>query len=245
MSVHQKKKRIGTDKNIKIYKSATKVSIMDVNSALDYHKEKNNEVSYRGNIVFVINEYGKSKNQLQAFLPKATAKMIFHTIQTGMFMGMFPNGYKKYGGSPKTKRARVLTVQFDPQRNRYMFQIEEGQGQTIKNGAMKMVKRDKSVQTYVSLEDTLEMAIEVTDFIRHEELISLINNEPLYSYSTYQNQGNNNQFNNQQNQQFTQINQQNQQITQNNQYDNNQQFNANHNHNFYNNQQNFGNVNYI
>ena len=227
MSVHQKKKRVGTDKNIKIYKSATKVSIMDVNSALDYHKEKNNEVSYRGNIVFVINEYGKSKNQLQAFLPKATAKMIFHTIQTGMFMGMFPNGYKKYGGSPKTKRARVLTVQFDPQRNRYMFQIEEGQGQTIKNGAMKMVKRDKSVQTYVSLEDTLEMAIEVSDFIRHEELISLINNEPLYSYNTYQEKKN--QFNNQPY----------------NQFNNNQQNQFNQPNQFNHNQQNFGHVNYV
>src|SRR5699024_8135631 len=235
MSVHQKKKRVGTAKNIKIYKSATKVSIMDVNSALDYHKEKNNEVSYRGNIVFVINEYGKSKNQLQAFLPKATAKMIFHTIQTGMFMGMFPNGYKKYGGSPKTKRARASTVQFDPQRTRYMFQIEEGQGQTIKNSELKMVKRDKSVQTYVSLEDTLEMAIEVSDFIRHEELISLINNEPLYSYDTYQEKKN--QFNNQPYNQNNQFN--NQPYNQNNQFNNNQQNQFNHN------QQNFGHVNYV
>lgn len=192
--------KVGTDKNIKIYKSATQVSIMDINSALDYHRQKGSEMTYRGNIIFVINEYGGSKLQLQAFLPKATAKMIFNTIQTGMFMNMYPNGYKKYGGSPKTKRARVLTILFEPQRQRYMFQIEEGDGQLIKNGAMKMIKRDKSVQTYVSLEDTLEMAIEVVDFIRHEELISLMNNEPLYSYNTYQ--GNNSQQNNQVNNSF-------------------------------------------
>lgn len=56
----------------------------------------------------------------------------------------------------------------------------------MENGAIRMTKRDKSVQTYVSLENTLEMSIEVIDFIRHEELISLMNNNPLYSYSTYQ-----------------------------------------------------------
>lgn len=38
-----------------------------------------------------------------------------------------------------------------------MFQIREGMGEVIKNGAMKMTKLDKSVQTYVSLEDTLEL----------------------------------------------------------------------------------------
>jgi|SRR5690625_5110412 len=177
---------VGTDKKVKIFKTATHVSIMDINSALYYHQEKNNEMTYKGNIVFVINEYGKSRDQLQAFLPKSTTKMMFDLIKKGMFMNLFPNGYKKYGGSPKTKRARVLTIQFDPQRSRYMFQIEEGQGQIIKNGAMKMTKRDKSVQTYVSLENTLEMAIEVIDFIRHEELISLMNNNPLYSYNIYQ-----------------------------------------------------------
>lgn len=176
---------VGTDKKVKIFKIATHVSIMDINSALYYHQEKNNEMTYKGNIVFVINEYGKSRDQLQAFLPKSTTKMVFDLIKTGMFMNLFPNGYRKYGGSSKTKRARVLTIQFDPQRSRYMFQIEEGQGQIMKNGAIRMTKRDKSVQTYVSLENTLEMAIEVIDFIRHEELISLMNNNPLYSYSTY------------------------------------------------------------
>src|SRR5699024_8023271 len=159
----------------KIYKSATQVSIMDVNSALKYHKTKDNEVSYRGNIIFVINEYGRSGFQLQAFLPKATAKMIFNTIINGSFINMFPNGYKKYEGSPKTKRARVLTIQFDPNRSRFIFQIEEGQGQVINNGAMKMTNREKSVQTYVNVEDTLEMAHEIVDFIKHEELISLMN----------------------------------------------------------------------
>lgn len=103
-----------TDKKVKIFKTATHVSIMDINSALYYHQEKNNEMTYKGNVVFVINEYGKSRDQLQAFLPKSTTKMVFDLIKTGMFINLFPNGYRKYGGSLKTKRARVLAIQFDP-----------------------------------------------------------------------------------------------------------------------------------
>lgn len=175
----------GTDKNIKIFKSATHVSILDVQSALVYHQAKGNDVIYKGNIIFVINEYGKSKIQLQAFLPKFSAKMVTHLIQNHMFHSVFPQGYKKYGGSPKTKRARVLTIVFESDKARYKFQIEEGEGQVIKNGAMKMIKRDKTVQTYVSLQDTLELSHEVLDFIRHEELISLMNDKPLFSYSTF------------------------------------------------------------
>lgn len=178
--------KYGTTKNIKIFKSATHMSILDVTSALDYHQTKDSDVLYKGNIVFIINEYGKSKVQLQAFLPKSTAKMVTHLIQNHMFHNVFPQGYKKYGGSPSTNRARVLTIEFEADKQRYKFQIEEGQGQRIKNGAMKMVKREKTVQTYVSLPDALELSHEVLDFIKHQELIGMLNDKPLFSYSTYQ-----------------------------------------------------------
>jgi len=225
MTLNQQK--VGTDKRIKIYKSATKVSIMDINSALDYHREKDNEMIYRGNITFVINEYGKSKLQLQAFLPKATAKMVFTTIQNGTFMNIFPDGFRQYGGSIASKRARVLTIRFDPNNMRYMFQIEEGEGQPMRNGAIKMKNREKSVQTYVQLDMVLEMACEVIDFIRHSELISLMNDKPLYTYSTYE--GNNrqgqNQYQNNQNNQYNQQQGGNNNPPQNNNFGGNQNFN--------------------
>src|SRR5690625_7965187 len=63
-----------------------------------------------------------------------------------------------------------------------------------------MTKREKSVRTYLALEDALIMATEVLDFIRHQEMISLMkNDQPLYSYSYFQtNRQSNNQFNQQQ-----------------------------------------------
>ena len=169
-------------KKIQIFKSATNVSILDIQSALHYHKRKNNNMIYKGNIIFIINEYGKSEIQLQAFLSKATTKMIMHSILNYSFPQLFPNGFKSYGGTISTGRARVLTINFEPDKQRFMFQIEEGQGVPTGAGGIKMSKREASVRTYISLLDALEMAHEVLDFIRHQELISLMKDEPLYSY---------------------------------------------------------------
>lgn len=66
------------------------------------------------------------------------------------------------------------------------FQIEEGQGQLIKNGAIKMIQKEKSVMSYVSLYDTLELSHEVLDFINQAEFAAMINGKPLYTIMQYQ-----------------------------------------------------------
>lgn len=145
---------------------------------------------YKGNIIFIINEYGKSEIQLQAFLSKATTKMIMRSILNYSFPQLFPNGFKSYGGTASTKRAKILTINYEqqPQQVRYFIQIEEGKGQVTKTGGIKPINRETSVRTYLDLHDALEMAHEVIDFINHQELISLINDQPLYSYYEFKQQ---------------------------------------------------------
>lgn len=182
-------------KKIQIYKSATKVSLLDVQPALSYHKRNKDNMIYKGNIIFIIKEYATTGKQLQAFLSKATTKMIMNTIINYSFPQLFSNGFKSYGGTISTGRARILTINFEVDKQRFMFQIEEGRGVPVNSGGIKMAKREVSVVTYVSLLDTLEMAHEVLDFIRHQELISLMNDKPLYSYYEPQQQKmNNNNF---------------------------------------------------
>lgn len=171
-----------SNKRIQIYKAATNVSLLDIQSALHYHQPKGDNMIYKGNIIFIINEYAKSRIQIKAFLSKSTTKMIMNSILNFTFPQLFPNGFKSYGGTASTKRARVLTINYEPQHSRYMFQIEEGQGQITNTGGIKMVRREASVRTYIGLQNALEMAHEVLDFIRHQELISLMKDEPLYSY---------------------------------------------------------------
>lgn len=209
---------VGTNKKLKIFKTATQVSIMDVEPTLDYHKEKNNEMSYRGSISFLINEYGGSKESIRTYLPKSKCKMICNMIIDGSFANMFPpkEGFVEYGGSAVKKLARTLRITFELNqsafaKSRYVFQIDEGEAVIGKNGQISMKKRLRSVRTYVNIYQAIEMAHEIIDYIRHEELISLINDKPLYTWNTYQanNQlnGNSGTYNQQNNQQYNNDNQ--------------------------------------
>src|SRR5690625_3244844 len=183
---------------IKIFKSATPKSIMDVRSGLNYYQKKDTEEVYKGSVMFTINEYGQSEDELRAYLPKATAKMVLNAIKTHMFPRMFPNGFRQYGGTASTKKARVFGINYDPNGKRYTFMIEEGQGQVMKTGAIKMTKKEKSVMTFVSYNDTLELAHEVLDFIGQAELVAMMNKKPLYTIMTYNQNKNNFQQQNQQ-----------------------------------------------
>src|SRR5699024_9933120 len=141
---------IKNNKRIKIFKTATNVSLMDVTPLLDYHVEKGDEMSYRGSIGFLINEYGRSKTIIQTFLPKSKAKMVFNSIINGTFMNLFPpnQGYVEYGGSSAKKLARTLRITFelnqqDFSKSRYVFQIDEGEANIGKNGQITMKKGHK------------------------------------------------------------------------------------------------------
>lgn len=169
-------------KRIKIFKSATNKSILDVQSALDYYTtNKNNEEVYKGNIVFTINEYGQSGKQLQAFVQKATTKMVLNAIKNHNFPRLFPNGFADYGGTIATKRARIFKINFDAQKSRYIFQIDEGVGAPMRNGAIRMAKREQSVMTFITYQNTLELAHEVLDFIKQAEIMAMFNGKPLYT----------------------------------------------------------------
>lgn len=193
---------LGASKRLKIFKTATQVSIMDVTSALDYHIEKDSEMSYRGSIAFLINEYGRSKITLQSFIPKSKCKMLFSSIIDGSFASIFPidRGFEEYGGSAKKRIARTIRVTFelnqhDFSKSRYVFQIDEGEGTVGRNGQISMKKRERSVRTYVNIYQAIEMAHEIIDYIKHEELISLMNDKPLYTWITYQNNQSDDQHN--------------------------------------------------
>lgn len=171
------------DVNVKIYKTATQKSILDVLSALDYHKEnKNKELVYKGNIVFVINEYGASKKTERAYVSKVGAKILAYAIMNDKFSEFFPKGFTEYGGSLKDGKviARVLSVQLTP-RKQYVFTIEVGPGEKESNGAIKKIKTDVKVQSYISYEESLKLSHELYDFIHQTELVALMKKKPLYT----------------------------------------------------------------
>lgn len=169
----------------KIFKTATKMSIMDINDALDYHrKNEKNELVYRGNLQFVINEYGSSGNQEIAYLTKSGAKQLFYSIVNHHFPSIYAEkGFSEYGGSNKNgvTRSRIFSVEYEKEKKRYKFQIDEGPGRMDGNGSIKMIKKEKSVRTYVSYEDALKMGHEVLDYIKQAELAAFIKGKPYYT----------------------------------------------------------------
>src|SRR5699024_6264898 len=97
------------------------------------------------------------------------------------FSKKFPDGLTDYGGTVKTKRARNLFIKFDKDKQRYMFKIDEGEGKITGTGAIQMIKKETTVMTFLTYEDTIMMAHEVLDFIRQTELTPMMKGKPLYT----------------------------------------------------------------
>lgn len=176
---------------IRIYKYATRSTIVDISSALNYYKiNKYNEKEYKGSIQFLIHQYTKEK-QARAFLPKATTKMIMDSIIKHQFHKLFPEGFSQYGGSAQKGIARILSISFDKEQLKYVLKIDEGAGKVGHNGAIMMVSKEKNAVAYIPYDEMLKMAHEIIDFIKQAEIISMLNGKPLYTIlpvHQYQNQ---------------------------------------------------------
>lgn len=169
--------------NVKIAKTATQRSIMDVTASLDYRKKNSkNEDVYKGSIIFSVTEVQSGKYE-KAWVSKAKTKMLLHAMINHQFENVFgSNGFTDYGGSTKpTPRARILNIKMSPKKQ-FIFTISEGPGRLGENGSIQMAgKPEKSVQTYIAYHEGLQMAHEVYDYIRDEETKAMVNGKPLYT----------------------------------------------------------------
>ncbi len=191
--------------DVKIYKAANTKSTLDVTSMLTgqgvYSKNKHEEDVYKGRMVFAISEHGKDYEK--AYITKTKLKPVLHHIMNHTFakfygIGFNNAGFHVYGGSNSDNgvRSRKFSI-FFTERNQFVFQIEEGPGKADNKGAIKMIKAERRVQKFISYEEGLEFAHEVTDFIRTVEMVSMINGKPLYTilplYQSHNEQEQNNQ----------------------------------------------------
>jgi len=174
--------------NVKIAKTATQKSIMDVTASLDYRKvNAKNEDVYKGSVIFSITEM-QSGNYERAWVSKAKAKMLMHAMVNHDFEQVFgANGFTDYGGTVgPNPRARILNVKMSPKKQ-FIFTINEGPGKVGENGSIQMAgKPEKTVQTYIAFHEGLQLAHEVYDYIRDEETKAMIAGKPLYTVMPYQ-----------------------------------------------------------
>lgn len=179
------------NQNVKIFKSANDKSILDVTAALDFHKANNKgEDVYKGKVIFSITDITKN-SYLKAFVDKSKVKVlaqsiIDHTFNTKVFKG----GFTDFGGTvssdPSKLRSRILKISLTD-RGQFVFNIDEGKGTLADKGAIKMVgKPEVSVTRYVPYEEALQMAHEVYDYIRDQEMLALMKGKPLFTISKYE-----------------------------------------------------------
>lgn len=180
------------NRNIKVFKTANDYSIMDITASLNFHKPntKNEEV-YKGKIILSITDRKKS-NYLKFFIDKAKAKVLMKSIIDHTFNEkVYSGGFSDFGGTgnrdPQKIKARTLRIDLT-ERRQYKFSIYEGKGKVDKEkGKYTMIGEAlKTVERYVPYEEALEMAHEVYDYIRDQEMKALINGKPLYTISEFE-----------------------------------------------------------
>lgn len=177
--------------NVKIFKSANDKSILDVTAALDFHKANNKgEDVYKGKVIFSITDISKN-SYLKAFVDKSKAKVLTQSIIDHTFNNkVFKGGFTDFGGTvssdPSKVRSRILKISLT-ERGQFVFNIDEGKGTLADKGAIKMVgKPEVSVTRYVPYEEALQMAHEVYDYIRDQEMLALMKGKPLFTISKYE-----------------------------------------------------------
>lgn len=177
--------------NVKIFKSANNKSILDVTAALDFHKANNKgEDVYKGKVIFSITEID-SKKYLKAFVDKAKIKVLAQSIIDHTFNNkVFKGGFTDFGGTvssdPNKIRSRILKISLTD-RGQFVINIDEGKGTLADKGAIKMAgKPEISVTRYVPYEEALQMAHEIYDYIRDQEMLAMMKGKPLFTISKYE-----------------------------------------------------------
>lgn len=180
-----------TNQHVKVFKSANDKSILDVTAALDFHKENNKgEDVYKGKVIFSITDIQKN-SYLKAFVDKSKVKVlaqsiIDHTFNAKVFKGGFTDFGGTFSSDPTKVRSRVLKINLTD-RGQFVFNIDEGKGTLADKGAIKMTgKPEVSVTRYVPYEEALQMAHEVYDYIRDQEMLALMKGKPLFTISKYE-----------------------------------------------------------
>ena len=175
---------------IKIARTATSSSVLDVTENLDSYtyKEtaKKKEDEYKGKIIFSITEF-KTRKYKKAFIDKDEAKVLCHAIIHMQFdliyaqAGFTDRGMGGYDNGSPIARTLTIKQQKNEKGIRFQITIDEAPGIKTETGAVKPKPgaKHESAMTFVSLADMLALAHEVYDYIKHKELVAMQSGKPL------------------------------------------------------------------
>jgi hypothetical protein len=151
---------------VQIFKYVTKDRVLDISDMLNLEPR-------RSKIAFTLLEYGEDKRattRVRAFADVSDFKLVCWDILTGGFAE-----WTDHKGSPDAEgalQARVMTIRKDVKyRQPFVIKIDNGIGETMGSGAVKMVQATDSLTLLMPEWDARRMAQTVLDYIRDWEII--------------------------------------------------------------------------
>lgn len=151
---------------VQIYKYVTKDRLLDIGDMLNLEQRRNK-------IAFTLVEFNEKHNattRVRHYVDTADFKLVCWDILNGIFTEWTDHkGTKAEEGF----QARVLTVRKDIKyRQPYVVKIDNGIGEELPGGAVKMVKATESLTLLMPEFEARKMAQTILDYIRDWETIN-------------------------------------------------------------------------
>ena len=151
---------------VQIYKYVTKDRVLDISDMLSLDPRRN-KISFT---LLEWDEEHKARTRVRHFVDVPDFKLVCWDILTGAF-----SEWTDHKGTAHEDgvQARVLTLRKDAKyRQPYVLKIDNGIGEPVGNGAVKMVKATDSLTLLMPEWDARRMAQTVLDYVRDWETVN-------------------------------------------------------------------------
>jgi hypothetical protein len=151
---------------VQIYKYVTKDRVLDISDMLSLDTRRN-KLAFT---LVAFDENYKAQSRVRHFVDAPDFKLVCWDILHGTF-----GEWTDHKGSAHEEgmQARVLTLRKDPKyRQPYVLKIDNGVGETVGNGAVKMVRATESLTLLMPEWDARRMAQTVLDYVRDWETVN-------------------------------------------------------------------------
>jgi len=163
----------GSLTRVQVFKHVTKDRVLDISELLSLDPRRNKI----GFTLLEWDEERRAKTRVRHFVDVADFKLVCWDILNNTF-----TEWTDHKGSPATGgglaedgalQARVLTLRKDPKyRQPYVLKIDNGVGEQVGNGAVKMVRATDSLTLLLPEWDARRMAQTVLDYVRDWETVN-------------------------------------------------------------------------
>ena len=151
---------------VQIFKHVTKDRLFDVSDMLNIDTRRNKIAL----TLVEMDDQMRMVRRVRHYLDVADAKLLCYDILNGFFAEWSD---QKESPQEDSLQARVFTIRKDPRyRQPYVIKIDNGEGEQLPGGAVKMVQTTESLTVLLSEWEARKMALTVIDYIRDWETVN-------------------------------------------------------------------------